>query len=150
MVQWLTLQASTAGVVGLIPGGGTKISHAMWRNQHIYKIIIIKENPGLSFWKKWKTAIFSRQGFSNPRTHKYQSQDSLHRFLPLSALTWQETTFQVTPMLVVQGPDTAPELLWREDRTALQETARNPRHTLGWQFYPQDPSFPISQRGGMP
>jgi len=28
MVQWLRLRASTAGVMGLIPGQGTKISHA--------------------------------------------------------------------------------------------------------------------------
>ena len=28
MVQWLRLRASTAGVMGLIPGQGTKIPHA--------------------------------------------------------------------------------------------------------------------------
>ena len=29
MVQWLRLHASTAGAVGLTPGWGTKIPHAM-------------------------------------------------------------------------------------------------------------------------
>ena len=72
MVQWLTLQASTPGVVGLIPGGETKIPHAKWRSQQILKIIIVKESLGLSFWKKRKTALFSRQGLLNPRIHKYQ------------------------------------------------------------------------------
>ena len=32
-VQWLRLHASTAGGVGLIPGWGTKIPHAMWRKK---------------------------------------------------------------------------------------------------------------------
>ena len=33
LVQWLRLCASNAGDVGLIPGWGTKISHAMWHGQ---------------------------------------------------------------------------------------------------------------------
>ena len=33
MVQWLRLHASDAGDVGLIPGQGTKIPHAMGRGQ---------------------------------------------------------------------------------------------------------------------
>ena len=32
-VQWLGLQASTAGGTGLIPGGGTEIPHATWHDQ---------------------------------------------------------------------------------------------------------------------
>ena len=30
VVQWLRLCTSNAGVVGLIPGPGTKIPHATW------------------------------------------------------------------------------------------------------------------------
>ena len=30
VVQWLRLRTSTAGGVGLIPGGRTKIPHALW------------------------------------------------------------------------------------------------------------------------
>ena len=33
VVQWLRPHASTAGVMGSIPGQGTKIPHAMWRSQ---------------------------------------------------------------------------------------------------------------------
>ena len=33
VVQWLRLQASTAGGTGSIPGQGTNISHAMWCDQ---------------------------------------------------------------------------------------------------------------------
>ena len=36
-VQWLRHQTSTAGGVGSIPGLGTKILHATWCNQNIYK-----------------------------------------------------------------------------------------------------------------
>ena len=36
MVQWLGLHASTAGDRGLIPGRGTKISHATQRGQRKY------------------------------------------------------------------------------------------------------------------
>ena len=32
-VQWLGLPASTAGGVGPIPGGETKIPHALWHGQ---------------------------------------------------------------------------------------------------------------------
>ena len=32
-VQWLKLCASTAGGTGSIPGRGTKIAHATWRDQ---------------------------------------------------------------------------------------------------------------------
>ena len=32
-VQWLRLCASTAGGMGLIPGWGTKMSHATWHGQ---------------------------------------------------------------------------------------------------------------------
>ena len=38
MVQWLRLHASDAGDVGLIPGQGTKIPHAMGRGQKEKKI----------------------------------------------------------------------------------------------------------------
>ena len=33
VVQWLGLCASTAGGMGSIPGGGTKIPHAPWYGQ---------------------------------------------------------------------------------------------------------------------
>ena len=33
VVQWLRLCASTAGIVGLMPGRGTKILHAKWYSQ---------------------------------------------------------------------------------------------------------------------
>ena len=33
MVQWVRFHASTAGGAGLIPGQGTKITHAAWYNQ---------------------------------------------------------------------------------------------------------------------
>ena len=33
VIQWLRLCASNAGDVGLIPGQGTKISHATWHGQ---------------------------------------------------------------------------------------------------------------------
>ena len=33
VVQWLRLQASTAGGMGSIPGQGTKIPHAAWHSQ---------------------------------------------------------------------------------------------------------------------
>ena len=44
VVQWLRLRDSTAGEVGSIPGGGTKIPHAVNHSQktkptHIQKII---------------------------------------------------------------------------------------------------------------
>ena len=47
MVQWLRLRASTAGVMGSIPGGGIKIPHAVNHSQktkptHIQKIISLK------------------------------------------------------------------------------------------------------------
>ena len=37
MVQWVRLQASTAGGVGLIPGPGSKIFHDVWHGQKIIK-----------------------------------------------------------------------------------------------------------------
>ena len=33
LVQWLRLQAFTAGGTGSIPGQGSKIPHATWRRQ---------------------------------------------------------------------------------------------------------------------
>ena len=33
VVQWLRLYASTAGIVGLMPGRATKILHAKWYSQ---------------------------------------------------------------------------------------------------------------------
>ena len=33
VVHWLRLHASNAGGMGSIPGGGTKIPHAMWHGQ---------------------------------------------------------------------------------------------------------------------
>ena len=36
-VQWLRLQASTAGGTGSIPGRGTYIPHATWHDQKINK-----------------------------------------------------------------------------------------------------------------
>ena len=41
MVQWLGLQASTARDMGLIPGQGTKILHAVWYSKKKKKVIII-------------------------------------------------------------------------------------------------------------
>ena len=35
VVQWLRLCSSTAGVMGLIPGRGTKILHVKWHGQTI-------------------------------------------------------------------------------------------------------------------
>ena len=37
MVQWLGLQASTAGNTSLIPGWGTKIPHAVQHSQKLEK-----------------------------------------------------------------------------------------------------------------
>ena len=34
MVQWLRLCAPNVGSTGLIPGQGTRISHATWRGQN--------------------------------------------------------------------------------------------------------------------
>ena len=36
VVQWLSLHAARAGIVGLIPGWGTKIPHAMQHGQKIF------------------------------------------------------------------------------------------------------------------
>ena len=36
VVQWLRIQASTAGGMDLLPGWGTKIVHATWCSQYIY------------------------------------------------------------------------------------------------------------------
>ena len=41
-VQWLRLHASTAGGAGSIPGGGTKILHAVWCGQKKKNFIEIK------------------------------------------------------------------------------------------------------------
>ena len=43
VVQWLRLHASSARGMGLIPGWGTKIPHAMWpknlKNKYFLKVI---------------------------------------------------------------------------------------------------------------
>ena len=45
MHQWLRLQASTAGDVGLIPGWGTKISHAAWPKKVFSKLRCFRPTP---------------------------------------------------------------------------------------------------------
>ena len=52
-VQWLRLCISTAGGMGSIPGGGTKIPHAAWRDQN--------QNP-----KPKQKAFRSRKSLCNP------------------------------------------------------------------------------------
>ena len=42
-VQWLRLCISKAGIVGLIPGQGTKILHDVWHGQHFFFLIILKK-----------------------------------------------------------------------------------------------------------
>ena len=42
VVQWLRLCASTAGGAGSIPTQGTKIPHATWHGQKIFKNLIKK------------------------------------------------------------------------------------------------------------
>ena len=37
MVQWLRLCSPTVGATGLIPGQGTRIPHATWSSQKIFK-----------------------------------------------------------------------------------------------------------------
>ena len=47
VVQWLRLCISTVGAMSLIPGQGTKISHAVWQGQKKKKSstsFIIKRN----------------------------------------------------------------------------------------------------------
>ena len=146
MVQGLTLQVSTAGVVGLIPGGGTKIPHAMWHSQQIKKIII-KESPGLSSWKKWKTAIFSRQGFSNPRIHKYQSQDSLYRFLPLPALTWQETCIPGDSDASGPRPRHCTRAAVERRQDCSPRDCQEPMPHAGMSVLPPRPLFPHQSKG---
>ena len=48
-VQWLGLHASSAGGMGLIPGWGTKISHAVWCSQKKKKKK--KEARGKYLWR---------------------------------------------------------------------------------------------------
>ena len=46
MVWWLSHHISKAGVMGLIPGLGTKIPHALWHGQNIFLIVLInKRSP---------------------------------------------------------------------------------------------------------
>ena len=48
VIQWLRLRVSNVGSVGLIPGQGTKITHAIWHSQKIFKL----EKKKI-FFKKW-------------------------------------------------------------------------------------------------
>ena len=50
VVQWLRICASTAGDVGLIPGWGTKIPHAIGHSQ---KNILYALNPVHILLHKW-------------------------------------------------------------------------------------------------
>lgn len=50
MVQWLELQALTAGDIGSIPDQRTKIPHVMWLGPNFKKIIIINfKTPKIYF-----------------------------------------------------------------------------------------------------
>ena len=42
-VKWLRLCISKAGIVGLIPGQGTKILHDVWHGQHFFFFNYIKK-----------------------------------------------------------------------------------------------------------
>ena len=48
MVQWLRLCASSEGGMSLIPGEGTRISHATWQDQ---KKIKSSQNRLYASWK---------------------------------------------------------------------------------------------------
>ena len=63
MVQWLGLHASTAGDLGLTPGQGTRILHAVWRDQINEQII----NNGDKLGNKGKfLCIMKQNGFNVP------------------------------------------------------------------------------------
>ena len=92
-VQWLRLQASTAGNMGSTPGRGTKILHVMWCREREKK-----RSFTLYCWDNLDSVIESIRGLES---ETWQSEFQNHNFLSFSKNFSETSSFSSQREIII-------------------------------------------------